>query len=157
QQMAAGALDAARRIARGLSPTVLTDLGLAPALRRVCEDVARASGIEIACDLQPASERPDPPVEIAIYRVAQEALTNAARHSGATYIRLALRFTDTRVRLTVTDNGRGFSANRDAAGSGVGLASMRERVSLLGGVFEAASRAGVTTIRADLPRRPVPS
>jgi two-component system, NarL family, sensor histidine kinase UhpB len=81
-----------------------------------------------------------------VYRVAQEALSNAARHSGAEHIRVALRPVGQRMELTVSDDGRGFTF--DEAEGGLGIAGMRERALLVGGEVDVESRPGTgTTVR----------
>lgn len=153
--IAVGAVESTRRMARGLSPGVLIDFGLAEAVERVCEDVSAAGEIEIIRRIDTGPDRLHPTLEIAAYRVIQEALTNAIKHAGATSIRVGLRLERGRLHLEVTDNGRGLPVTHDA-GSGLGLAGMRERVVLLGGEFRlTSSPATGTTLRAALPARPL--
>lgn len=158
-EMAVGAVESTRRIARGLSPSVLMDFGLGPAVERVCEDVAEASGIPIERRIATNSARLAHALEIGAYRVFQEALTNAVKHSGATVVRVAVTLADDRLRLTVADNGRGIAARPERAGGsggGLGLAGMRERVVLLGGEFHVSStQDGGTTVAAVFPAKAV--
>ena len=92
-------------------------------------------------------------VEVAAYRIAQEALTNVVRHAGARSCAIRLSVGDDALDLEVADDGRGLPAGR---GRGVGLASMRERAEELGGSLELLDRpGGGTVVRAVLPRRPV--
>jgi two-component system sensor histidine kinase UhpB len=149
--IAVGAVEATRRMARGLSPSVLIDFGLTQAIDRVCEDVAAAADIEVNRSIQIGAQRFHPSIEIAAYRVAQEALTNALKHAGATSINLTLRIQSDRLVLEVTDNGRGIR-HTEPAGPGLGLAGMRQRVLLLGGEFRLSSgHAPGTTLRAAFP------
>lgn len=156
---AAGTLDSARRIARGLSPRVLSDFGLAVAIDRLCEEVAPASGLTLERDVRLPEERLRPEVEIAAFRVVQEAVTNAVKHAGATRLRIVVEVIDQELRLEVRDDGAGISPAREeggeGAGAGFGLAGMRERVQLLGGEFAVRSGsapAGGTIIEASIPQ-----
>lgn len=156
-EMAVGAVDATRRMARGLSPSVLNDFGLAAAVDRVCEDVEAASDIPVHRDLRTLWARFEPAVEIATYRVVQEALTNAAKHSQATGIDVSLAHVNGSIVLQVSDNGKGMNEDEQisqGSGSGLGLAGMRERITLLGGSFAVTtSPARGTTLRASLPAK----
>ena len=156
-EMAVGAVDATRRMARGMSPSVLNDFGLAAAADRVCEDVEAASGIQVRRDLRTQGKRFEPAAEIAAYRVLQEALTNAAKHSQATTIEVSLTHVNGEISLNVSDNGKGMHEDEQIAhgsGSGLGLAGMRERITLLGGTFGVTtSPARGTTLRATLPAK----
>ncbi len=158
QQMAGAAVETTRRMARGLSPSVLTDFGLGSALDRVCEDIASASGIVVEGDLRIGRRRVDPAVEIAAYRVIQEALSNAARHARASTIRVMVDIAENELRLRVQDDGCGMangSTPRPGDSNGLGLVGMRERVVLLHGEFTVTSARGAgTTITASFPLRP---
>lgn len=135
--MASGAIDATRRLARGLSPAILKDFGIAQALQSVCTDLQAATSIEISCDATPDLPRLDHETEVTLFRLAQEALTNAVRHADATSIRVQLENVDDRVRLRVADNGKGMTPEpRRSPGSGLGVAGMRERARLHGGKFQ---------------------
>lgn len=126
------AVDAVRRIVDDLHPTALEDLGLNSALQALAGRTTERLGIEVTlhCD------EDDPPVSdrlaTALYRCAQEALTNAIRHAQATDIAIELFCDDGQVRLTVQDNGQGLPAQGDApaasAGGGHGLRGLRERL-----------------------------
>ncbi len=152
-QMASDAVDSARRMARGLSPSVLTDLGLEAAADRLCEDVAAASGVCIHRSLRLGPQRMSPSVEIGAYRVLQEALTNAAKHAHATTVRVSLSRSHDALLLSVQDDGIGMPADaKPLAEHGLGMAGMRERVALLGGSFGVESRAGAgTAVSASIP------
>ncbi len=153
-EVAVGAVEATRRMARGLSPSVLTDFGLHEAVERVCEDVSAATGTDIARTIDIGALRLHPSIEIAAYRVVQEALTNAVKHAEAKVISVALRLENHRLTLEVRDDGRGLPYPGDA-GSGLGLASMRQRVLLLGGEFRLSSTPGAgTSLRASFPAEP---
>jgi two-component system sensor histidine kinase UhpB len=130
-------------LARQLRPTALDDLGLTAALASQAEDLERQSGI--ATSFGAAGEFADlaDEVQLVLYRVAQEALANAARHAGAESVVVRLARQDGRVELTVSDDGSGFAF--DDAGGGIGLEGMRERAMLVGGDLTIESRPGVGT------------
>ena len=115
-------------------------------------------GIEATFEEDLAGERLPEVVETALFRVAQEALTNARKHSGAERVRVSLGRSGGALRLEVRDWGRGFAADADGAkgegdpGERVGLSSMRERVALLGGRLEVTSEPGAgTAVVAEVP------
>lgn len=154
-EIAVGAVESTRRMARGLSPSVLTDFGLSEAVERVCEDVSAATGIDITRAVDTGTERFHPSIEIAAYRIVQEALTNAVKHADATSINVRLHLEGGRLVLEVSDDGRGLP-DADHTGFGLGLAGMRQRVVLLGGVFRVTSApASGTILRAAIPARPL--
>jgi PAS domain S-box-containing protein len=146
-----------RRISSNLRPSVLDDFGLVTALRLLCRDFEKTHSIRTTFEEGTIpSRRVDPSIEIALYRIAQEALSNIARHAGATAV--TLRLTDDRdsLSLVVEDNGKGFDRERAArskpAGHGIGLVSMRERTELLGGAFDLQSGEGIgTVVRSTIP------
>jgi signal transduction histidine kinase len=131
---------------------VLEDLGLATAIERLCEEFQTVHGVPVglAMGFDP-SRRFSPHVELCAFRVVQESLTNAAKHAAAARVDVRLEVEDRTLKLSVTDDGRGFSVD-EAVGDSFGLNGMRERVGLLDGRFEISSRSGGgTTIRAELP------
>jgi two-component system, NarL family, sensor histidine kinase UhpB len=133
-------------VARQLRPTALDDLGLGAALAAHVAELQRRTGIETSLESDGELSELDADAQLVLYRVAQEALSNAARHSGADHIRVSLRRAGPRVELTVSDDGRGFSF--DDAEGGLGIAGMRERALLVGGDVEIESRPGTgTTVR----------
>lgn len=158
RHMAAGAIESTRRMARGLAPGVLEELGLQAAIDRVCEDLETAGTLTVQRNLQLGAIRLEPSVEIAAYRVVQEALTNAVKHAHATQVRVALWLGDDQLHLQISDNGVGIGELQSGDTSpkrGLGLASMRERVSLLGGEFSIGSAPdGGTVLTAWLPLTP---
>jgi two-component system sensor histidine kinase UhpB len=132
-------------LARQLRPTALDDLGLVAAIAGQIEQVSR-SGVGAELVEEGDFSDLDGDVQLVVYRVAQEALSNAVRHSGAERIEVALRRGGERVELTVSDDGRGFAF--EASESGLGIAGMRERALLLGGELTIESRPGRgTTVR----------
>ena len=156
-QMATEAMETTRRLARGLSPSVLNDFGLGRAVERMCEDFASAGSIEVRAENAIGDVRFGPNVEIAMYRVAQEAITNAVRHSGAARVCVRLKRDGDRLVLEVTDDGRGFDPGSISPPSdgGLGIPGMNERTVLLDGRFEILPvPTGGTTVRARVPVAP---
>lgn len=149
-QMASQTIEETRRIARGLAPGVLVDLGLATAAERLCEDVAASSGLEVERRIALPQGRLPREVEFAVYRVLQEALTNAIRHAHPRRIAVRLSADGGAVTLDVADDGGGLPA--DGNSPGLGLRSMRERAELLGGSFHLDSAPGRgTRLTARMP------
>lgn len=156
-QLARRTVGEARRVIAGLRPTALDDFGLAVAIGQDLEAL-RQEGIGVGFEGGLGEERLPTEVETALYRVAQEALANARKHARAGRVEVSLRRSGRRVRLQVRDTGRGFDpqAVPEASGSGerVGLASMRERVTLLGGDLKLTSAPGRgTSVVAEVPLR----
>jgi len=132
-----------------LRPPQLDALGLVAALRWQCERLFRSGVPALELELTPLPERPDPAVELACFRIAQEALTNVLRHSGATQVTVLLAPRGDQILLSIIDDGRGFDPD-DV--HGLGLIAMRERATHLGGTFDIETVAGAgTCIRACLP------
>ena len=139
-----------RRIVDDLRPAILDDLGLAEALRTRADQFATASGLHVRVDIGPI-----PPLsaaaEIAILRIAAEALANVTRHARAHQCRITLGAVGELAELTIADDGTG-PPPVGTPGRGVGLGSMRERATELGGSFTIEARpAGGTMVRALLP------
>ncbi len=128
--MAAGATAEVRRFSRALRPLYLEDLGLAPAL----ELLAKESGVGFTLVGTPRRVQPD--LELALYRIAQESLSNARRHAQATQVEVTLVFAPSEVRLTISDDGGGFKLPADlsslARSGHFGLMGMQERAQLAG-------------------------
>ncbi len=140
-------LDDVRRVARELRPGVLDDLGLASALSAMCSDVAVHGGLPVRRTLPPGLPELGAGRELVVYRVAQEALTNAARHARATEVRLSLSRVADSVVLEVADDGR-------AAGpivAGAGVLGMRERAAMVGGTVRVDGGPRGTTVRLVVP------
>ena len=132
-----------RRLSHELRPTLLDHLGLVPALRELASGVSARSGIAIHVEDQ-TIERLPATVETALYRIAQEAFTNAIRHSRATRIEVRLAHVISAVHCTITDNGVGFErvAFNGSHSAGLGLAGMAERLSPLGGSLRIETSPG---------------
>jgi signal transduction histidine kinase len=153
-----GSLEELRRLIADLRPSHLDDLGLPATLRWYAKEVQQRSGLEVRVDIVGEPRPTRPPVRIALFRVAQEALNNVVKHSGATQARIELSFGAGGAQLTVSDNGRGFDpgANSPAAAEAArpawGLLGMRERAELLGGQFEIEAAPGQgTRVRVTIP------
>jgi two-component system, NarL family, sensor histidine kinase UhpB len=142
-------LDDVRRIARELRPEMLDDLGLLSALRALSNTAAH-QGLRVERQLDVGDLRLRPEVELAVYRVAQESLTNVMRHADANEVLVALQQVDGALRLVVRDDGRGLPAGDGQAGAGI--AGMSERALHLGGRLTVASSPGAgTEVRMDIP------
>lgn len=151
-RLASEASQETRRLARGLRPSVLDDLGLEAALKRLTHDFTRAHGVRVELMVvERSSQRPPSEVESAAYRIAQEALTNVARHAAARSVDVVLDAGGGELRLSIVDDGVGFDPAAKSEG-GCGLSGMRERVGLLGGQIRINSEPGRgTAIDAMLP------
>lgn len=141
-------LAAVRDLSRLLRPPVLDDLGLDAALEWLARRTREGAGLPVRTTLE-AGPLHDPRAESLIFRIAQEAVTNAVRHAGANRVDLTLCRTGDRVELTVRDDGGGFDP--EAHEAGVGISGMRDRVALLGGelTIDAAPGRGAC-VRASL-------
>jgi len=147
QDTTRASLDEVRDVARRLRPGVLEDLGLHDALAALATDFS-IPGVQIRRMFTPGLPDLDPDVELVIYRVAQEALTNVARHAGADTVELSLTRRGGTVVLRVADNGRGLRGHEEAAG----IRGMRERALLIGGELQIGSRrGGGTEVRLLVP------
>ena len=146
-----------RRMSANLRPVALDLFGLITALRILCEEVQKAHKTCVIFETTLQGEtRYDAQVEIALYRIAQEALNNAAKHSGAARVALNLANNNGNIILTVQDNGKGFVTDGrphpTSLHDGFGLVSMRDRAELLGGTFRIESTPDVgTTVYIELP------
>ncbi len=138
-----------RRIVEGLRPAAIDDLGLFGAVAQLGRQLADGSGLDLSLDL-PQSPVPLPAaVEVAAYRITQEALTNVVRHAGAEHCRVAARVTTEVLEVEIADDGHGGAGGR----SGVGIGSMLERAQELGGLVEVLGLERGTVVTARLPLR----
>jgi two-component system sensor histidine kinase UhpB len=141
RDLAAQTLDEVRKLALELRPSVLDDLGLVAALRQYVRSTEERSGLLAQLTVvgwDEGDERMPPEVETALFRIAQEALTNAIRHAQAVTVQVRLRRTPGNVSLEVRDDGIGLAATPSAEpGKHLGMFGMRERARLLGGDFHA--------------------
>jgi two-component system sensor histidine kinase UhpB len=130
-------------LARQLRPTALDDLGLQAALAGSVRELSRQGAVDASFEAEGELGELPEDVQLVIYRVAQEALTNAVRHSEAEHVNVLLHRDSDWVTLTVGDDGRGFTF--DETGRGLGIGGMRERALLVGGEFQIESRRGIGT------------
>ncbi len=145
-------IESLRVLISELRPAALDELGLDAAVVALAERAGTTYGIEVrtSIEITPAgSARLDPELETVVYRVVQEAVTNAARHANPDVVLVSLAQVNGEIRAEVTDDGDGFDASRPT--NGFGLAGMRERVSLVGGRLELQSSANGTSVRFSLP------
>ncbi len=155
RQLARQLDDDVHRIARELRPTSLDDLGLHTTLLNLCEEWGERAKVVVDYFGGEMEKRRLPPaVETAIYRIAQEALTNVLKHASAGRVTLVLRCLDGELRLVVEDDGVGFDAESPASEGRLGLLSMRERAALIGADLEIESAPGKGT--AVIVRMPHP-
>ncbi|MDP5216003.1 cache domain-containing protein [Ruegeria sp. 2205SS24-7] len=148
------AITEVRRISRDLRPGVLDDLGLGPALKALTDDFRERTGIETGFSTVVFRNRLDQDSKIALYRIAQEALTNIERHAGATRVSIDLRGHKKGATMRITDNGKGLPADTASPGAGLGLRNMQERIEQLDGTLRILSSRGPgsgTVIEIDLP------
>jgi PAS domain S-box-containing protein len=153
REITAQAIDEVGRLARGLHPTVLDDHGLGVALSRYAAEYTKTH--KIAVDLAPNeldfSNLPSS-IQIALYRILQEALTNVARHSGAKAVSIRFTLSATAMKVTVIDDGCGFDAKAVAVSSHrLGIQSMRERAAMLGGTVSFIPQRKGTRILVQVP------
>lgn len=148
------AITEVRRISRDLRPGVLDDLGLGPALKALTADFSERTGIETEFTTVVFRNRLDQDSKIALYRIAQEALTNIERHAGATRVRIDLRGHKKGATMRIEDNGRGIRTFPGQANPGLGLRNMQERIEQLDGTLRILSSRGAqtgTVIEISLP------
>jgi two-component system sensor histidine kinase UhpB len=138
RESARATLEEVRRIARRLRPEALDDLGLRSALTNLCERMSAQAGVELVRRIERDLPELAPDEELAIYRVAQEALTNAVRHGQPSRVELELGRRNGAVELSVRDDGAGFAG----AEEGAGLTGMRERALMIGARLEVGPADG---------------
>jgi len=155
RELAGAALGDVKRLALGLRPSLLDDLGLSPALDRMSADVRENERIAVELDATAVAGRRLPgPVETAVFRIVQEALANVVRHARATRVAVAVRDGGRRLIVEVADDGIGIPAAvlRNRNPGHLGLTGMRERATLLGGDLTIASTPDKgTRVRATIP------
>jgi len=140
------ALAQVRNLALGLRPPMLDDLGLDAALQWVIGSFGAKSDTVINFNSTLHGMRPNPAIEVACFRIAQEALTNAQRHANASLIDIRIEASDHELVLTIVDNGVGFAVaaaqQQAASGRSIGMLGMRERCTLVGGRLKIRSSPG---------------
>ena len=151
----ASAIQEIRSISRDLRPGVLDDLGLGPALKTLTDDFTARTGMTSEFSTVVFRNRLDADAKIALYRIAQEALTNIERHADASHVKLSLRGDRRGAILTISDNGQGLEEGRKQAETsprgGIGLRNMQERMEQLNGTFTVTSGSKGTTVQARAP------
>ncbi len=138
-------IDEVRSIALRLRPGILDDLGLVEALEWYAADFERRTGIACTCNVVGEIPELNDTLATAAYRISQEALTNVARHSQADQVIISLIVDAGQLRMLISDNGHGFNAGVAGDSGGLGIAGMRERAILIGGLFEIISEPGMGT------------
>ena len=138
-------IDLKRRVIEKLRPSLLDHLGLASALQWYVDETCRAAGIEPHLHIGKTLERLPPDLEIALYRLVQEAVTNVVRHSKAGHLDLTLERTPKGIHLTVSDDGVGMENAHAASNLTHGLTGMRHRLRSVGGTLDVHSVSGSGT------------
>ncbi len=150
-------IDQVRRLAQDLRPPALDQLGLCAAIQTLTREFAERTGIATRCEVPAEQVQVSAECAAAIYRIAQEALTNIAKHAEAASAHIVIKQTAENVTVTISDNGRGFNAanftDKTNTLSGLGLFGMEERARLLGGVFLIESSPGAgAVVTATIPK-----
>jgi PAS domain S-box-containing protein len=156
QKTADSALEGVRRFSQDLRPSILDDLGLVPALEWLITDLEKGYGIATKVNITGRRRRLTPEIELAVFRIAQEVLSNIRRHSQASAVKMSLDFGADALTLIISDDGLGFSIperTSDLALSGkLGIIGMRERARLIGGTLIVQSEEGSgTTVTLRIP------
>jgi len=146
------AINESRRIQMDLHPSMLEDLGIAPALAWFCRKFETTYPLKIKQEVAIKESELPKSLKRAIYRISQEAFNNIAKHSQANQARLSLQKNSNTIELIIQDNGQGFELTVDTPRKGLGLSSMRERAEFTGGTFSVQSAQGKgTVVRASWP------
>jgi signal transduction histidine kinase len=155
QELVQRSVDIVHRFARELRPTVLDDLGLIPALHTFMKSFRKETGIRVSLSAFAAVEQINGDKRTVLYRIAQESLTNIARHAQATSADVKIQKLDGAVRMKIIDNGKGFREERGLRATmsrRLGLLGMKERLEMVGGKFAIESVTGKgTTVIAQIP------
>jgi two-component system, NarL family, sensor kinase len=142
-----------RSLARNLMPAVLRDFGLSEALEQLISDIEASTPIKISFfnEIESSDVKLEKDQQVYIYRVVQEALNNAVKHSRAKEIQLSITVFDDHLALYIKDNGVGFDIEKLSDFSGLGLKNIQERVRLMGGIFHIESGRSGTGIEIEIP------
>jgi signal transduction histidine kinase len=155
QRLVTNSVNAVHRFARELRPAVLDDLGLIPALHAYNKSLAARKKIKIKLTAFGGVEAMGSAKRTVLFRVAQEALTNVARHSQATQVRMSITEISGAIRMEISDNGKSFQVDKVLSAKNhkrLGLVGMRERVEMVGGSLTIESSPGKgTTVRVEIP------
>jgi PAS domain S-box-containing protein len=145
------AVETVHNFARELRPTILDDLGLIPALQTFMKSFIADSGVRVSLNASANVDQLAGAARTALFRIAQEALTNVSRHAGASQAEVTIECHDGRVFMEIRDDGKGFNTNAKKP-KRLGLVGMRERVEMIGGTFRVESVAGEsTTVHVEIP------
>jgi two-component system sensor histidine kinase UhpB len=151
QHLVDAAIVNVRELSQLLRPTILDDFGLPAGLKWLCDRFRQRSGIEVNFEAS-SQQRLADETETHLFRIAQEALTNVARHSHASRVDMSLHETDSQITLRISDNGQGFQAHDAEFGSGLGMVGMRARARSVGGELKVApGPSGGLEVRATFP------
>ena len=149
-------LDDLRAIAKGLQLPEIEQLSLAETARRAVRDYERKTGLSITLSVDEIPDQVPFPVKITLFRLLQESLANSFRHSGGVDQRVTLKMQDDQLLVEIADGGAGFDSSAAVSDVHLGLAGLRERVEVLGGIFSVQSAPGKgTVVRAALPVTPL--
>lgn len=152
KQQVTGIAEDIHTIAHDLRSPSLEYLGFVPAVRKLAEELGRRHGIQIEIENDDVPTTVPAEISLCLFRIIQEALHNAARHSGTKHVEVRLQKTTDQIHLTLSDSGKGFDVAAIASGQGLGLASMRERIRLVNGKIVIQSDQAVgTCIQAWVP------
>jgi signal transduction histidine kinase len=164
ESMTEQTIEELRRLTRALRPIYLEDLGLVPALEMLAREAGQTAGIPVDFKLQGSEKRLEASAELALYRLAQEALNNIARHAQASQSALKIEFLPQSITLTISDNGKGFNMPKrpsDFASDGhMGILGLYERAEMIGAQLEITSSPGQGSqvkVLMPLPPEPLPA
>ncbi|MDP2858764.1 MAG: PAS domain S-box protein [Bacillota bacterium] len=137
-------LENLRRFTRDLRPPMLDDLGLEPALEWLVQSTSERESLAVTLHVKGEARRLESDVEVAVYRIAQEAVSNVVKHAEASRIQITLEYSPSHIELNVQDDGRGFlpGVERADRAGGLGLVGMQERAEMLGGTLSVESKPG---------------
>jgi PAS domain S-box-containing protein len=157
EALAAQCIRDVRTLSYLLYPPMLDETGLGDAIRHYATGYTKRTGIEVQFEMPPSLERMKPDVELALFRVVQESLTNIQRHSGSAIAEIRIEYDVGKLTLEISDKGTGMSENlrirngKLSSGFGVGIPSIEERVRLIGGHLEIESSHSGTKIHVTIP------
>ena len=158
QKLVENSVNEVHRFARELRPAVLDDLGLIPALHAYSKNLAERKKLKIQMTAFGGVEAMGATKRTVLFRVAQEALTNVARHARATQVKMSITEISNAIRMVISDNGKSFQVEKTLGAkshSRLGLVGMKERVEMVGGTFTITSSRGTgTSVRAEIPFNP---
>jgi signal transduction histidine kinase len=160
QRLVEKSVDIVHQFARELRPAVLDDLGLIPALHSYMKNFTTRTGVRTHLIAFAGVEQLDTARRTVLFRVAQEAMTNVARHAQASRMEVNIQKLHSAARMDIKDNGKSFQVEHILRAKGnkrLGLLGMRERVEMIGGTFCVESAPGQgTTVRVEIPFAPIP-